>query len=142
MLLSSASVSAARSLASVAASAVLGSQALPCAALGAASLAARGVHSQRTLKRMRGHPRVWPEVTADDVPAVEPPVYPVQPVSPLPSGWAPPTGNVPPGLPFRVRVAAGSARARPAGLLQGRRVWPRASQSVLSAGVAHTFHRP
>lgn len=118
MLLSS--VSSARSLASVAASAALASQALPCAALGAASVAARGVHSQRTLKRMRGHPRVWPEATADDVPAVEPPVYPVQPVSPLPSGWAPPSGNVPPGLPFRVRAAAAAGGARSGRRLRGQ----------------------
>lgn len=58
-------------------------------------------HSLRTLKRARGHPRQWAPAVMPDVPL---PDFPVAPVLPLPSGWAPPQGPSL-GLPFRVRWA-------------------------------------
>ena len=56
-------------------------------------------HSNRMLKRARGHPRQWPPAELPDVPA---PTYPLTSVAPMPSGWAPPAGASP-ELPFRVR---------------------------------------
>jgi len=64
-------------------------------------------HSLRTLKRARGHPRQWAPAVMPDVPL---PDFPVAPVLPLPSGWAPPQGPSQ-GLPFRVRWARARARA-------------------------------
>lgn len=63
-------------------------------------------YSARTLRRMRGHPRTWPEAVA---PEVEPPTLAVRPVTLLPSGWAPPLG-ADPSLPFQVRRSAAPPR--------------------------------
>jgi len=62
------------------------------------------IHSQRQLKRARGHPRSWPPAAAEPVPA---PRLQVQPLRPLPSGFVPPP---PPPQP----AAAAAAAAPPA----------------------------
>jgi len=43
-------------------------------------------YSNRTLKRMRGHPRTWPKI---EIPSLPPPQFPVLPVKTLPSGYIP-----------------------------------------------------
>jgi large subunit ribosomal protein L49 len=46
-------------------------------------------HSARFLKRVKGHPRLWPNTPELIIPA---PTIPTKPVSVLPSGWASPRG--------------------------------------------------
>ena len=81
----------------------LGGGGVAATAAGAAAAPSwRGYASQRQLKRARGHPRQWPEVPPP--PEVAPPTWPVEPVTPMPSGWIAPTGRVPADLPFKVRA--------------------------------------
>jgi hypothetical protein len=56
--------------------------------------------SNRAIRKMRGHPRTWPPQAPLPEPAL--PRWPLQPVALLPSGWAPATGRVPEGVPFKV----------------------------------------
>ncbi len=58
-------------------------------------------YSARVLKRMRGHPRTWPDPKPE--PAVPAPRYRAQPVQAEPSGWTRPTGDLPAGIAFTVR---------------------------------------
>ena len=55
-------------------------------------------HSARFLKRMRGHPRLWPQVPEIELPS---PSIPTKPVAVLPSGWASPRGAEK-SIPFTV----------------------------------------
>ena len=62
----------------------------PAAAAGALC-GARGVHSARMLRRLRGHPRTWPPAKPEEPPA--PSALPLRAVVPMPSGWAAPLGE-------------------------------------------------
>jgi large subunit ribosomal protein L49 len=68
------------------------------------TLALQFAHSARFLKRMRGHPRLWPQEPEIELAS---PVIPTKPVAVLPSGWASPRGaDV--SVPFSVaRTAIG-----------------------------------
>ena len=73
-------------------------------------------HSNRILKRARGHPRQWPAAV---MPVVPPPAFPVASVQPLPSGWSAPMGASP-TLPFRVRCGLQALAANGSILLWAR----------------------